>query len=132
MTAANAILLALVISAAGALITLLFSKNKAVAGWISFFITALSGLLAIYAAATVLLSGPGEAVTILSLPAAGSAFRIYVDGLSAIFLGLIATIAILSAFFSISYMEHYKEYGVARYYPYFLLFSRHVRNRDRH
>ena len=122
MTAANAILLALVISAAGALITLLFSKNKAVAGWISFFITALSGLLAIYAAATVLLSGPGEAVTILSLPAAGSAFRIYVDGLSAIFLGLIATIAILSAFFSISYMEHYKEYGVARYYPYFLLF----------
>jgi hydrogenase-4 component B len=122
MTAANAILLALVISAAGALITLLFSKNKAVAGWISFFITTLSGLLAIYAAATVLLSGPGTAVTILSLPAAGSAFRIYVDGLSAIFLGLIATIAILSAFFSISYMEHYKEYGVARYYPYFLLF----------
>jgi formate hydrogenlyase subunit 3/multisubunit Na+/H+ antiporter MnhD subunit len=122
MTAANAILLALVISAAGALITLLFSKNKTVAGWISFFITTVAGFLAIYSAATVLVSGHGTAVTILSLPAAGSAFRIYVDGLSAIFLGLIATIAILSAFFSISYMEHYKEYGVARYYPYFLLF----------
>ncbi len=122
MTAANAILTALAITIAGAPLTLLFAKNKTAAGWLCFLLTALSGICALYAAGSVLMSGPGQALTVVSLPGAGSAFRIYVDGLSAVFIGLIATIAILSAFFSISYMEHYREYGVARYYPYFLLF----------
>ncbi len=122
MTPAYAIIYALVVCAGGAIVTLLLSKNKAVAGWLCFLATALSSFLAITAAGTVLLSGPGEAITIMELPQLGSSLRIYIDGLSAIFIGLIATIAVLSAFFSISYMEHYKDYGVARYYPYFLLF----------
>ena len=44
------------------------------------------------------------------------------DGLSSIFILLIATIAVTSAFYSIRYMKHYPDYGVARYYPNFLLF----------
>ena len=122
MTPAYAIIYALVVCAGGAIVSLLLSKNKAVAGWACFLATALSSFLAITAAGTVLLSGPGEAITLMELPQFGSSLRIYIDGLSAIFIGLIATIAVLSAFFSISYMEHYKDYGVARYYPYFLLF----------
>lgn len=123
MTAANAILIALAISIAGAPLTLLFAKNKTAAGWLCFLLTALSGMCALYAAGSVLISGPGQALTLIAIPSAGSACRIYVDGLSAVFIGLIATIAILAAFFSISYMEHYRDYGVARYYPYFLLFT---------
>ena len=44
------------------------------------------------------------------------------DGLSAMFLLLIAVISALSALYSIQYMEHYPDYGLYRYYPYFLLF----------
>ena len=122
MTPANAIISALIVCAGGAIVSLLVSKNKALAGWLCFLATAISSFLAISAAGTVLLSGPQPAVTILSVPQFGSSLRIYIDGLSAVFIGLIATIAVLSAFFSISYMEHYKDYGVGRYYPYFLLF----------
>ena len=122
MTPANAIIYSFIVCAGGALVSLLVAKNKALAGWLCFLATAISSVLAISAAGTVLLSGPQEAITILSLPQFGSSLRIYIDGLSAVFIGLIATIAVLSAFFSISYMEHYKDYGVGRYYPYFLLF----------
>ena len=38
------------------------------------------------------------------------------------FLLLAALIAVPAAFYSIVYMRHYGDYGVARYYPYFLLF----------
>ena len=44
------------------------------------------------------------------------------DGLTALFLLLAALIAVPASFYSIAYMRHYQDYGVARYYPYFLLF----------
>ena len=44
------------------------------------------------------------------------------DGLTALFLLLAALIAVPASFYSIAYMKHYQDYGVARYYPYFLLF----------
>jgi formate hydrogenlyase subunit 3/multisubunit Na+/H+ antiporter MnhD subunit len=69
-----------------------------------------------------LLHGSSPAATIYVLPQYGSALRISVDGLSAVFLGLIATIAILSSFYSIRYMDHYHDYGVGRFYPYFQFF----------
>ena len=56
------------------------------------------------------------------MPKFGFALRVYVDGLTAIFLTVAALIALPASFYSISYMRHYKDYGVARYYPYFLLF----------
>jgi formate hydrogenlyase subunit 3/multisubunit Na+/H+ antiporter MnhD subunit len=57
-----------------------------------------------------------------ALPQYASSLRIYVDGLSAVFLLLIAVVSTLSALYSIQYMEHYPDYGLYRYYPYFLLF----------
>src|ERR1019366_3708117 len=39
-----------------------------------------------------------------------------------VFLLLAALIAVPASFYSIIYMRHYQDYGVARYYPYFLLF----------
>ena len=71
---------------------------------------------------SVLASGPEDAVTVWALPQYASAIRIYVDGLSAVFLLLIAVVSALSALYSIQYMEHYPDYGLYRYYPYFLLF----------
>ncbi len=107
---------------AGAGASLLVSWNRTLAGWVTFFVTAASSLLALFAAAAALFRGPETPITLMELPQFGSALRIYVDGLSGIFLALIATVAGLSSFYSIRYMHHYKDYGVARYYPHFLLF----------
>ena len=106
----------------GAAVSFLFSWNKTLAGWIAFLFTAASSALALLTAAIGLLRGPETAVTLWSLPQFGSSLRLYVDGLSSVFILLIATIAVASAFYSIRYMKHYPEYGVARYYPNFLLF----------
>jgi len=122
MTPAEMILYSIGISCAGGLLVGLFSRNKVLAGWINFLITAASGTLALYGAAMALLHGPGPATTIYALPQYGSALRISVDGLSAVFLGLIATIAIFSSFYAIRYMTHYHDYGVGRFYPYFQFF----------
>ena len=56
------------------------------------------------------------------MPQIGLALRVYVDGLTAVFLLLAALIAVPAALYSIVYMRHYEDYSVARYYPYFLLF----------
>lgn len=122
MSAANAIVLAMIVCAAGAVVTLAASRSKAGAGWLAFLATALASALALYAAASVLVSSPGEALTLWVLPQYGSALRFAVDGLSAVFVSLIALISLLAALYSIRYMEHYPDYGVARYYPYVLLF----------
>ncbi len=122
MTAANAILIAFLACAGGALLTLAASRSKPVAGWLALIATALSSGLAMYAAGRVLFHGPDPAVVLWSLPQFGSTLRITVDGLSGVFLGLIALIAFLAALYSIPYLEHYPDYGAGRYYPYFLLF----------
>jgi len=122
MTAANGIIAALIVLPVGAVASLAASRSKAVAGWLAFLTTALASVLAVSAAGTVLFTGPGEAVTLWSLPQCGSALRIALDGLSAVFVSLIALISLLAALYSISYMEHYPTYGAGRYYPYFLLF----------
>lgn len=122
MTAATVMIAAFVVLLGGALLVIPVSRNRLLAGQVACGATALSSLLAIGAAVSVLASGPGKAVTVWALPQYASALRIYVDGLSAVFLLLIAVVSALSALYSIQYMEHYPDYGLYRYYPYFLLF----------
>lgn len=117
------ILVAILTCMAGALVTLLVSRSRMLAGWIAFFVTLASGLMIFSAAAAVLVNGPSaHPAAFWTLPMYGFALRIYVDGLSSIFLMLAACIAIPASFYSIVYMRIYPEYGVARYYPNFLLF----------
>ncbi|MCL5098578.1 MAG: peroxiredoxin family protein [Candidatus Omnitrophica bacterium] len=122
MTAEHAVFYSFIVCALGALLTLFLGGNRRVAGWTAFVAAGVSSLLVLYGAGKTLVSGPEDAVSFLALPRYGLDLRLYVDGLSALFLGLIAVIAVLSAFYSIAYMESYPEYGVRRYYPWFLLF----------
>ncbi len=122
LTSTQTITYAMGLCVLGAAVSLLFSWNKTLAGWIAFLFTAASSALALLTAAIGLFRGPATAVTLLSLPQYGSSLRLYVDGLSSVFILLIATIAAASAFYSIRYMKHYPDYGVARYYPNLLLF----------
>ncbi len=122
MTAPSAVMLAIAVCAAGAVICLLASRSKAAAGWLSFATVALSSGLVLLASTRVLMGGHDLPESYLALPSLGSDLRVHVDGLSAVFLALVAAVALLAALYSVSYMRHYKEYGVGRYYPYFLLF----------
>lgn len=123
MSPEQAVLGAILLCMAGALLTLLVSRSKTVAGWLSFLITSASAVLVLAAVWKVLAAGHApQAVEFWSVPRAGFAVRLYVDGLTAIFLLLTAIVGVPASLYSISYMRHYKDYGVARFYPYFLLF----------
>jgi len=124
MTPEQAVLNSIGILAAGAVLTLLVSKSKSLAGWLSFLITAATGVLIAPQAIQVLTSGPANPhhpQTLWSF--GGFDMRFYVDGLSAIFLLLAVVIAVLAALFSIAHVEKaYATKSAAGYYPFLLLF----------
>ena len=123
MNPEQAVMAAILLCVGGAVVTLLFSRNKTVAGWLAFVVTTVSAIFIGKAVWSVLSSGPSShAAEFWSLGKTGFALRFYVDGLTAVFLLLTAVIAVPAFLYSISYMRHYAEYGVARFYPYFLLF----------
>jgi formate hydrogenlyase subunit 3/multisubunit Na+/H+ antiporter MnhD subunit len=122
MTAPSATILAITVCGVGAVLSLAAARNKTAAGWVAFAAMTAAAALALYAAVRVLGAGPDPAETFLALPRWGSALRIHVDGLSALFLGLVAAIAVPASMYSIGYMPHYREYGVTVYYPALLLF----------
>jgi len=123
ITPEQAVLASILICIAGAVLTLLASSRRTFAGWLSFIIVLSTAVLIFHAALTVLAKGPSEhASTFFAMPDIGFSLRIYVDGLTAIFLMLAAFIAVPASFYSIAYMRLYDNYGVARYYPNFLLF----------
>jgi formate hydrogenlyase subunit 3/multisubunit Na+/H+ antiporter MnhD subunit len=123
MTPEQAVLVSILACVAGAALTLLVSRSKLVAGWLAFLITSGTGILILLAVFKVLTAGPSaHPAAFWAMPRFGFALRIYVDGLTAVFLLLAVLIAVPASFYSILYMKHYRDYGVARYYPYFLLF----------
>jgi formate hydrogenlyase subunit 3/multisubunit Na+/H+ antiporter MnhD subunit len=124
MTPEQAVLDAILICAAGAIVTLLVARYRTVAGWISFLVTAATAVLIFSAVSNVLIAGPSQHPTMFwwTTPEVGVGLRIYVDGLTSMFLMLAALIALPAAFYSITYMRLYEQYSVGRYYPNFLLF----------
>ena len=60
--------------------------------------------------------------TFFTLPKLELVLRLYVDGLTSVFLLLAVLIAVPASAYSILYMRHYLDYGVAAYYPNLLLF----------
>jgi formate hydrogenlyase subunit 3/multisubunit Na+/H+ antiporter MnhD subunit len=123
LTPEQAVLVSLLTCIAGAVLTLLVARSKLLAGWVAFAITTGTAILILSAVFKVLLIGPSaHPAAFWAMPRFGFALRIYVDGLTAVFLLLAALIAVPASFYSILYMRHYRDYSVARYYPYFLLF----------
>jgi formate hydrogenlyase subunit 3/multisubunit Na+/H+ antiporter MnhD subunit len=123
MTPEQAVVASILLCIVGSVLTLLVARSRALAGWLAFLITATTAVLIFSAAGRVLATGASpESAVFLAVPDIGFALRIHVDGLTALFLMLAALIATPAALYSIAYMKHYEDYGVARYYPYFLLF----------
>ena len=123
MSPEQAVVVSILICIAGAVLTLAVSQSKVLAGWLAFLTTTATAVL-IFSAVANVLTGGGSAhpVTFWTMPNTGFELRFYVDGLSGIFLGLVAVMAVPAALYSISYVKRYADYGVGRYYPHFLLF----------
>lgn len=119
----QAVFAAILVCIVGAAITLLTAGNKVLAGWFAFTATVLSSLLIFDSARGVLLRGASpQAFAVWTSAKHAISFHLQVDGLATVFLVLAAGIALPAALYSIRYMQHYADYGVARYYPCFLLF----------
>jgi len=122
MTPEQSVIAAIGICITGAVLTLLAARNKTAAGWLAFGFTAAAAAVMVMAVGHVLSAGPGQQVEFPIIPQIGLVLRVYVDGLTAVFLLLSALISVPAALYSIVYMRNYEGYSVARYYPYFLLF----------
>lgn len=122
MTPGQALLTSLIVCLAGAGLTALTADRRRLTGWLAFLITAVASSFALFAASASLGSGGVEPETFLRLPALGFALTLHVDGLTAVFIGLIASIALPATFFSIRYMDLYPEYSLRRYHPWLLVF----------
>ena len=120
MTANDLVIYAMLICLGGAALTWILARAKPLAGFISLVATVASSAMVLYGAIGVLRDGPAEALTLWS--ALGSSLRFHVDGLSAVFLCLVAFIALLASVYSVSYLKHYEGAPVGKYHPYFLLF----------
>ena len=117
MTPEQSVIAAIVVCIAGAVLTLLASRNKTAAGWLAFVFTLAAAVVMVSTVAHVLIVGPGQPAEFPIIPQIGFALRVYVDGLTAVFLLLAALISVPAALYSIVYMRNYEDYSVARYYP---------------
>jgi hydrogenase-4 component B len=122
MTPEQSVIAAVALCIAGAVVTLLVSRNKTAAGWLAFGFTLAAALMILSTVGPVLAAGAGRQQEFPIIPQIGLVLRVYVDGLTAVFLLLAALISVPAALYSIVYMRSYEGYSVARYYPYFLLF----------
>ena len=120
MNAVRNIEASIVILILGAGVSLLLARNRKVCGWVSFAFVCASSVftgLAVVGACTV----ASDPYTILSLPQLGARLTLRVDPLSAVFLAIVAVIALLSTLYSVRYMEHYAHDKVAKFFPLLLL-----------
>lgn len=110
----------IVVLIVGSLVSLLLARRRRLCGWVSFAVVGVFSM-SIGLAVVGALTGPSYEHTVLSLPLLGSRLALRVDPLSAIFLAIVALIALLSTLYSIRYMEHYVRDNVAKFFPILLL-----------
>ncbi|MBV8052754.1 MAG: hypothetical protein JOZ80_16320 [Acidobacteriaceae bacterium] len=123
MAPEQAVFASILICIVGAVLALVVSRNKTLAGSLSFIVTTGTAVLVSRAVFKVLTAGPSpHSVAFWAAPKFDFALRLHVDGLTAVFLLLACLISVPASLYSIVYMKHYPEYSVARYYPHFLLF----------
>jgi formate hydrogenlyase subunit 3/multisubunit Na+/H+ antiporter MnhD subunit len=122
MTAEHAVLAAILVCLAGGMISWLVAAARGPAGVVALGSVTASVVLVLIGVANVLTNGAGAPATFWPVPSLGFALRLHVDGLTAVFLLLAATLALPSALYSIAYLRHYGERGDGRYYLNFLLF----------
>lgn len=117
----GSLMAALAVLLASAVIAPLLSVKRKLAGWVNLIlVTAAAALLLNISFVALFQSGGGGKTQLLSLGPLEVYFLI--DGFSAFFIGIISFMAVMSALYSIQYMEHYPDYKLWSYYLCFPLF----------
>jgi hydrogenase-4 component B len=126
MTPEQAVVASILICAAGALLTAVVSRWQLAAGALALLTGASTATLVGWAVVHVLLHGPSPepaSFAVFTVPWLGIAPRFHVDGLSAVFLALAATLAVPTTLYSIGYLRaRHPGQGTREYYPCLLLF----------
>ncbi len=113
------LILAMAILLCSAVIVPCIAEKRRLAGWLNFAFVAAAGaiLLSISYSVIFVKSLPTQLVSVGPLD-----LYFLLDGFSGFFLGIISIMAIVSAFYSIEYMEHYDDYGLRSYYANYPIF----------
>jgi len=111
---------AMAVLLASAVIVPFVSSKRRLAGWLNFALVALAGIIILRACYAIIFEAPSQVTTLVSF----GLFSVYflVDSLSAFFLAIVSFMAMVSAFYSIDYMEHYHDYELKSFYLNFPLF----------
>lgn len=113
------LILAMVILLCSAVVVPFIAERRKLAGWLNFIFVSVAGALLLFISYSVIFvkSLPTQLVSVGPL-------EIYflLDSFAGFFLGIIALMAIVSAFYSIEYMEHYGDYGLRSYYANYPIF----------
>lgn len=115
----NLLLLSLGLFAAAAVLSVLSGNSAKRTGWIHFAVTGAAAAVLLYISWLVITEGAGDP---RGFYAGDFALIFLIDGLSSVFLAIIAVAGIAASLYSIKYMEHYKEYSVVPYYVMFPVF----------
>jgi len=106
---------------AGAAASLLVSRRRELAGWVAFAAVAVAWVPLGWVVVEGFARGVME-FDVLALPSVGARLAVAVDPLSALFLTIMAVIALAAVLFSVHYMVHYPTDSVAKFYPVLLIF----------
>lgn len=112
--------IALALLALSAAVTPLVARKRALAGVVNLILVTASAVLLLTISFAAVFGPGGHAARTVALGPVTVPFLI--DGLSGLFLAVIAFMAVMSAIYSIRYLDHYPEYGPGGYYLGYPLF----------
>lgn len=122
MSTADLLAVAISVLLAGAVASLALARWRKLAGWVSTaFVAAATVAVWLVVARAFSALGDGE-VTLLALPGLGARLSVVVDPLSAFFLAIVATIALVATLYSVDYMTQFAGNTLAKFYPVLLVF----------
>jgi len=121
MTAAALLLATFTVLLLGALAALAASGHRHRSGWMSVAFVGCASLLLWILSIRTFRYGPDPEVTLFYVPGLGAGLTVMVDGLSAVFLAIVATIGLLTTLFAVEYLDRYPRDSVAKYYPVLLI-----------
>ena len=112
---------ALAILAVSAVVSPIVAGTKRkLAGWINFALVASAAILLLYTSFAVIFKAVPQGSTVITLGPSGIYFL--VDSFSAFFVAIVSFMAVISALYSIVYMDHYHDYSIRGFYFHFPVF----------
>lgn len=105
----------------GSLIIPLFYRSQRLTGITALLFLAVGAIFLSVSGVSVLISGPTEVRTLLTIPVIGLPIAAKIDYLSAFYLVFTPILALLACVYSIPYLSVYQGHHTARHYPFWCL-----------